>query len=467
MQRPGNFQFRFEILLLFVVLEVVLFGANSTLQLIVTIAEYLFLLYVILFKEKEIGIMYFLTFTLLSLGLENYGTISTLPPTFWGFRVMGFSFNILFSILVLIICLVSDNFKWSMKKISRENKFLLFFILYSSFVGLIYILLLDNYIDNFKQDILTYYPFFIYLYLLSFLNKESTIKIIKYGFALTVIMMVLSLITHKMMQYGLGNYFVLQNSFAYIMIVAIFMMKDFYNRWVYFGLILTMLFLLVNGNIFIGGKQIILFIVVLIWILITYWKSTPFFALGVLISVFFLKPIFQIAINHYMGSIISFKLTQVYSILDNINFTSLAKTKSSIGNIIAEGITLYHYEINNILILFFGKGFGGGIPDLFGYLGPWAGSSGYAAHDLLRNDFHKLHLPIFEILLKSGIIGLILYSVLIIKMFLKKNMFTFLSLLMLATVFYVNKEQLLLTMIFLKIANETEYKRTHETSMIK
>ena len=122
------------------------------------------------------------------------------------------------------------------------------------------------------------------------------------------------------------------------------------------------------------------------------------------------------------------------------------------GSIIAEGITVLNYVINNKVVLFFGKGFGGGIPDLYGYLAPWAGASGYAFHDLARNDYFKMHLPIYEVIIKAGILGWSFFLFILIKNFVLRNKYAFISFLLFFMVFYVSKEYLLLTILFLKLA---------------
>lgn len=462
MINAGKIQFRYEILLIFVLFEVLFFEANNSIQLIVSLLEYFFLIYVLI-KNKEVGVMYFISFTVLTLGQENYVIIDSLPSNFWGIRLAGFSFNIIFSIFILIYCTISNRENQPKIYLGINSKFFIYFILYSFFIGLIAVLFSVNYSDNFIQDTLTYFPFYIYIYILSLLKTDSILKIIKYGFSLTVFMMIFSLITKKMFEYAEGDHFVLVNSFSFILPIAIFLLKGLYSRIQYFFLVSITVFLLVSGNVFIGGKTIVIFFILFLWLGINYRKHTVPLILISVIFIYFLEPIFSFFIQYFAGNVISFKFSQIFDSLANYDLHLLAATKSSMGNIIAEGLTLFHFLINNKWILLFGKGFGGSIPDIFGYLSSWAGASGYSYQDLMRNDFHKLHLPIFEVVLKTGIVGLFFYIYLLIKSLFIKNKYVFFYGLMLFTVFYVTKEMLLLTLIFLKIS-EKEFKETNYNS---
>lgn len=448
-------KFRFEILLLFVILEVIFFEENSKAQSIISLLEYVFLAFTIL-QNKRIGIMYYVSFTILALSQENFTIQDTLPTSFWGLRALGFSVNILFSFLALIYCLYTDKKRESQSINSYNTTFLTNFILYSLFIGIISLAINDVYTDNFIKDVFTYIPYFIYLFLLKHLDFESLKKIIKYGLPATLIMAVLSLTTSKMFQYGTGNYFVLANTVSFILPFAVVILRKNYSK-IQFSLIsATLIFLIISGNMFIGGKQIILLVFILIWFSLSSWKI--FIPLSVLILSIFLSIdyIFEFMINHYSESIISFKFSQIYEAYKNFDIKILAFTHSSMGNIVAEGVTLSDYLLKNERLLIFGKGFGGGIPDTFGYLSPWAGQSGYAYHDLIRDDFHKLHLPLYEITLKSGLPGFIYYAYILTKNFTAKNEYNFIYLLLLFFVFYVTKEQLLLALTFLMLAQKNK-----------
>lgn len=447
------FKYRFEVLLLFVIGEVLLFETNDNLHLLITLIEYLFV-FIALVNNYRIGIMYFVSFTLLALSQDNFLIHDSLPNSFWGVRAFGFSLNIIFSFLIFIYCIVIT--KKTKIKIDINLKFFIYFIIYSIISGTVFILLSKNYIDNFVQDLLTYSPFFIYSYLLSLLDVISLKEIIKKGLSLTVFAMILSYISNKMFQYGEGNYFVLVNNFSFIVIFAVFILRDLFKKWQYILLISCIIFLLLNGDIFIGGKQIILLFVVLFWFALNYKKYAIPILLLFVFFILFIEPTISFISNYYAGNVISFKFTQIFTLVENFDLSLIASTKSSMGNIIAEAITLFDYFVDNPILLVTGKGFGGAIPDTMGYLAPWAGSSGYAYQDLSRNDFHKLHLPVYEIILKTGLLGFLFYFYIIVRFFKSKNRYMLIYLILFLTVFYVTKELLLITLVFLSISKQVE-----------
>jgi len=448
-----EFQLRFEILLIFVILEIFSFNNDKNIQIVITTIEYLFVFIYLMINIKT-GISYFISFSLLALGQQNFIIYDSLPSNFWGLRLAGLSFNIIFSIFILLFTIFFKKGSNFLFKKEKNKLFFLFFFFYLFIVGLINLVNSSNYQDNFIQDILTYSPFFIYIILLEILGLEDMIKIIKYSLVLTLVMMILSIVLNKMYQYGVGNFFVLENSFSFIFPFAILVLKSLYTKRQLILLSFIFITLVIMGNVFIGGKQIILLFLILVWFTVKIKRSRLFLIISFFGIYFFIEPIFFFFIEYYSGKVISYKFSQIYVVINEMNLTAAAWTNSSIGNIIAESITLIDYLLKNPLILLFGKGFGGGIPDTFGSLSPWAGASGYSYHDLIRNDFYKLHFPVLEIFLKSGLIGLLLYNYLIFKAFIIKNAYSLLFVLMLLTVFYVNKELLLLTLLFLRTSEE-------------
>jgi hypothetical protein len=138
----------------------------------------------------------------------------------------------------------------------------------------------------------------------------------------------------------------------------------------------------------------------------------------------------------------------------------LSSTPTSVGNIIAEAQNITQYFFNVPIISFTGLGFGGGAPDLFGNLTPMAKPGmGYAEIDAVRNNFFRMHLPIFEFFLKIGIFGGAVYIYISMKKFLEKNIFSFYFFLVFFTVFTNNKEMILMGLFFLNLSlSENSFK---------
>ena len=100
-----------------------------------------------------------------------------------------------------------------------------------------------------------------------------------------------------------------------------------------------------------------------------------------------------------------------------------------------------------------GLGFGGGVPDLYGYLAPLAKPGmAYAEINAARDNFFRMHLPLFEFFLKSGLLGGIIFFYLSIKNFKNNNIFSFFFFLIFFTVFSNNKEMIMLAFFFLRLS---------------
>ena len=91
--------FRPEVLFVFVTLEVLLFGTDAVLQALVSILEYAFVALALL-RNRKIGLMYFLSFSLLSMGAWTYVLPGAAPANFWGLRLSAFSVNTWFTLFV-------------------------------------------------------------------------------------------------------------------------------------------------------------------------------------------------------------------------------------------------------------------------------------------------------------------------------------------------------------------------------
>ncbi len=444
--------FRYSVLLVFVLLEVLLFDADGALQAAITTLEYLFVL-LALVANRGAGIAYLVSFTLLAMGEWSHTVPGTVSNNFLGMRLFGFSVNVLFSFGVLIF-LVAGSQTYRTGPPGRDSRFFNYFILYSAFVGLVSLLVSANHLDNFLADLLSYLPYYASIYFVSILSADHVTRIFKYGMSVTVISMLFSFATDIRFEYGAGFYFVLMNGFAFVAVFAVFFCRRFYSPAHYGFLAFSVVFLLATGTVFIGGKTIVIAALTLIW-----YASKSRTALGVVLLsltavVIFLDPILSFALDRIApDAVLLYKFTQILEVFAYMDIETLASTSSSMGNLFAEGMTTARYLIDNKLLLIFGKGFGGGIPDLFGYLSPLARPGfGYAPQDALRDDFFRMHLPIFEIVIKSGIVGLTLYVIVLYRSLTDRHIFAFIYFVLMLTVFYVSKEMLLLTLLFMKLS---------------
>ena len=452
--RKNLVKFKYEVLLLFVFLEVLLYDKLEYIQITVSVVEYLFLLFCIVIN-KRVGTMYLISFTLLSLGSWSYITQETLPYNFWGIRVFELSVNIIFTMLVSFYLLVANRFKVKKIFIRPGNKFFIVFIFHSILVGAVFVSLSMNYLDNFLNDLQVYVPYFFYLYLLSLLSVTDLRLVVKYAISLTVITMMLSFITNQLFEYGGGYKFVLMNSFTFIIVFTLFFFRNLFSRNQFYLLFASVLFLLVSGKVFMGSKSIILILLLILWLAFSSWKILAYTILIIISFLFIMSPIVDWVLNNFSNDLmVSYKFTQILNVFELVDIKTIAESRTSMGNIVAEAVTIMNYMIQHPLFFLTGKGFGGGVTDTNGYLSDYVGAGmGYADIELVRNQFRRMHLPLFEIVVKAGVIGVFLYLRLLIKTFRKKDIYSFSFFIIIMMVLSNSKEMLLLCMLFDYLSN--------------
>lgn len=444
--------FRIEVLILFSILEIALFNRLSQAQLGLTVIEYLFITYAVI-VDRKVGLMYFISFTLLAIGEFSYGGNSDIiVNNFYGLRVFNLSFNIAYSAFLFFFILILGKGRYSLVLSNPNNKFFAFFILYSIAIGLIYITLSINSFDDYYRDTLNYAPFFIYVYLIAFLDQKAIESILKYGILVTVLSMVYSFLTSTLFDYAYGHSFVIINAYGYIIPIFLLLFNRYFTKKQFIFSIIIIGYLVITSNLFISGKLIIIFIILGFWLIFKSIKHPIIIVPSIIIILFYANIMFVYLIDYFWGNTISNKFSQVYISFIHFDIHEIATYHTSIGNIAGEGITIFSYMLNNIEVFFFGKGFGGGVPDLFGYLSPWAGKGGYSVAAAYHNNFYRMHLPIYDIFIKSGIFGLGFYIVLLIRSFIAKSNVSFIYFILLFAFFYISKEMLLLTLLFMKLS---------------
>lgn len=445
--------FNIPILLFFCLGEILLYNNNQYVQLAIAILEYSFLFVLFIFN-RQLSIAYFTAFNLLAMGSWSYVTQEELPNNFWGLRFLGLSFNILFTIFLFVACLISNAKPLKILFSNSYTRFFTLFTIYTLIAGVVNVLLGINYLDNFIKDTAVYIPYFFYAYFLYFLKSEYVKNIFIWGGGLTIFSMILSWVINIKFEYGNGFEFVLMNGFAYVMTFAVFFLKDFYTKKIYWTQVIFILLLLVTGNIFLGGKSLINFFVILVW----YFSLIPTRRLFLLIAfslLYFLSPIIIDFIDNTSSKslLLAYKVSQIIDTFTIADLDVLAATPTSMGNIIAEGKTLYSYVVNNFNVLLFGKGMGGGIPDIYGLFSPLAGpGTAYTDKDIIRNDFFRMHLPVFEILIKAGLFGLLFYLKILYKALKSNSIISFSLFIVLFTVFFNAKEMVLLTLLLIRLS---------------
>lgn len=445
--------FKYGVLLLFALGEVLLFDAEPRLQLIVSIIEYVFLTWT-LHTNLKVGVMYLISFSLLSMGAWSYVFERDVAPgNFWGVRVFGFSANILFTLGVAAVCLLSHR-RRALLPPGLLGRFVTAFILYSAIIGAALTLSAENWSDNYLADILVFLPYFAYLVILSVVDTTSLVTVARYGISLTVVTMLVSFGTGRIFFYGINSSFVLMNGFAYVVVFLLVFMRRMYSPPHFIFLLASMALLIASNLVFFGGKAIVCTLTAVLWASLHSRRAIWVPTLLSMVLLFVGGDVLQfIADNLPQDSIVAYKFEQVLSLFRGTRLEELSTDRTSMGNLAAELTTIAGHMFEHPQYLLFGKGFGGGVPDLYGNLAPMAqAGAGYSEESAVRNYFVRMHLPVFEVAIKTGIAGFVAYMALLVRYFRTRNLFALGAFIMLATVFTNTKETILLTAMFISLA---------------
>lgn len=438
------------LLLLFSFIDIALFGdVAPVLQGIFTVTCYIFVIVTFLINHK-IGLMYFISFNLLTIGWGNYDEFDNITNGYWGLRIAGFTLNILIQILLFLIIILKSGLK-NVFCYDEYSKFFIIYFFWTAIIGTIGLVGGKIYTDNFINDLFTYLPLLFYLAFFKKLTKSDLIIMFKYVFAISIIALLWAYILDKTMRYS-DKHYVVFDSLYYILPVGIFILKKFFNVKILCCFFIIMAFLFLNNLYFISGKTIILFVCLIVWLL--YQKKLLFtvFVFCLVLIIPFFSSILETLASTIGDTNIAFKLNQVSSIFSSNSFMLLAAAETSVGNLAAEFITLITYLIQNPIYLIFGKGNGAGIPDIYGFLQPFCYLNGYRPIDGSRNDYIGLHLAFYMVLLRGGIFIFVYYLKICAKLIKDNHAISFLALIMLLFVFYASKDYLLLTFLLLRLS---------------
>lgn len=444
---------RKEIIYGFALLEVVSYLLPRPVQAAIAITAYAFIGYCLLLRPRT-ALAYLVVFNLLAMAGWTYVTPEAeLAANFWGLRAGGFSFNILFCGAVAFFCFIQSQGR-RVASLGSAGVFLIVFIAYSLLLGIVYMMRGVNYPDNFVRDALSYLPGFIWVYFVGRLRAPDAVAVFRHGISATVAAMALSYVCGARFEYGDGNRFVLMSNFGFLVVFALPFCGAQYRRGHFIVLLGIMALLVASGSVFIGGKMIVIVLMTALWLLYRWQRNLFIWVVLAAVLIPMVNPAAQFAIQRMdESSLLRYKLTQVASLFEVASIHSLAATPTSMGNVAAEAVTTASYLAGHPGYLLAGKGFGGGVQDVYGYLAPAARPGyGYAEHDAVRDDFVRLHLPIFEVVLKAGLSGLVFYSIVLLGALRSGYTFSFIAAILLFTVFYNSKEMLLLTVLLLRLA---------------
>jgi hypothetical protein len=195
---------RKEILYGFAFLEVVSYLLPRPFQVLIAGIAYAFVGYYLLVRPRT-ALAYLIAFNLLAMAGWTYlRPEMELPANFWGLRVGGFSFNILFCGAAALFCLLQRTGR-RLAPLGLAGLFLLLFVTYSLFAGLVSVVRGVNYPDNFVRDALSYLPGIIWMYFVGRIRAPDALAIFRHGLSATVAAMVLSYLTGARFEYADRN----------------------------------------------------------------------------------------------------------------------------------------------------------------------------------------------------------------------------------------------------------------------
>lgn len=428
-------------------LELLNYSLKDTQYSIVVLATQILFISLLHLKSLKLGLKALIFATLVGFGKWVYLLTDNNVNSFLTFKLFGISVVFYFFIFHLLC----------QKEKHRINRIL--FLL--SFIIIIYSTLLLTtgvvYEDNFISDLKSFVFFILFILVIKTLNSNEIREILIASIDASAFMLVAALLFEFRFEYGdYGTGYIPINAISFfspllILMPLISVSNVSFIRRLFWAL--TCLYVLLFDDLFISGKFLIL--ALFSFLLLLRYGSNRKLVLFFVILLVGARPIIKV-----VDPIAEYKLAQVLSLAKPSNYYNVMKTHTTVGNLLSEIDNIFRQP--NKIYLISGKGLGGGISDENGYLQQFAGTGGYSVWDAKRNNYFKMHLPVSEIIVKFGLIGLIAYIVLIFKIIKNKNMSLERLLLLpcLLTVFYISKEYLLLTsLLIIAINNEKKPKK--------
>jgi len=431
------------ILYAFVMFEVLLYNSQGLLQFVLSIFCYL-TLFILSNINLKVSVLYYISFSLLSFGEWSY-VITDMPNNFYGIRIGGISLNVIF-LFYLVIRIMTDRSNKLNKDFVFKHSIFFFVFLYCFVLGLLNVSLGVNFVDNFLANVMVYLPLLFQLILVSILGYEDLQILLKKVIGVSIFGMILSFILNVRFEYSEGYDYLLISGVSFILPFSIYLFRGYFNKNVYYLLVLIIIYFLFSGNIFINGKLFVILGVLTIWLFKIEMKKIKRIIMIPLLIIFISPFLIQKIKN---DPIMSYKFNQISAVFNGEG--NIKSSDGSLANIFGEFYCIYEHMKNNPDYLVFGKGFGGGVPDQNNLLGQYAGESGYKEIDRIRNDFTTMHISLSELLLKFGLFGVFIFLTLLLKLFLSRSREDFILFILLFTVFYTSKEMCLLTVVFIAI----------------
>ena len=103
---------------------------------------------------------------------------------------------------------------------------------------------MKDFLDNFFKDLMTYFPLFIYIYLLKQLKSTDYEKIFISTVLASIFLLFFAFIFDRKFKYG-NNYFLVQNTVCNVILISIFLLRKKINIFYYVMICLVFLFFII------------------------------------------------------------------------------------------------------------------------------------------------------------------------------------------------------------------------------
>ena len=395
-------------LYLFGIIEVLInvsSGYSSILLLLVQIG----LMATTLIIEKRVGVALFCGFMLVGFGEWVYvlGQDSN-PANLYTLSIGGLSVYGLMSILHLlrVAPIVRLN--------SQQKRFaILCFFSFSVFIIYSFTLsILNDKIHTLLGDIKLFLPIPLFIILFSCLSVESLEGLIRVAVRVVILQLVAGYFVGASFEYGVGYSYIPMSNIGFLVVGFIFsplIRLSVYERVCYLSVIF---YFIVSGDVFFNGKQLLFgflcFLICFFQIIYGYKRRVRGGAATKIVLVLAMLLLVSVGYYVYMVSTIdpitAYKISQILSVF-SLNIDDLLYTRTSVGNLVAEAMTLISVSVDRPFIAIFGAGFGGGVEDKLNALHLWVDKGGYPTDFMVDNYYSKMHLALFDFVLKFGFVA--------------------------------------------------------------
>lgn len=358
-------------LVLFVVLEHINLSLDTFL-----IAFLQFFLILGIFKATSNFVKTISYVSILYLGEWTYVIYDN--SSFYNIRILGISIVTLAFLAVFL---------------ARIKRHKIYFSCFIFFLILISFVLND--IELVLYDLKKYAPLIIIGYVIYEHRKIFDDDFINCAVYLTVFSFIISLLFDIRMSYAEGHEYIPMSSAAYLFIPLLLVSS--LNTKAKILLTIAYSFLSLFGLLLLTGKIIIISIISIGWFWLTQKKR---YILLLPVFIFVTASFVNFEITDTITLYKIAQLTQLFS-LDLLNIATL---QSSVGNIIAEFLTLFNDVYINWYRYILPPGFGYGLSDQFNLLQIMVLKGGYPQSFLDHDSFLALHLTLLNLILKLGIV---------------------------------------------------------------